>query len=144
MTNTRIRSSVAHPCLLILLFTQGLAVRGLAQVSVPAAAERQIAGVVRHAETRAPLAEVTVVVEGRRTQTDRDGRFMLRVPAGVVLIEASAADFYPLSTQIDVTQNDAIDTELLLVPRSGFAATVDVVAAPPPEAAPSAVVVAPA
>jgi hypothetical protein len=76
--------------------------------------------------------------------TDRDGRFELRVPAGTVLLEASAADFYPLSTQIDVTSSDATELELLLVPRTGFASTVDVVAAPPPVAAPSAVVVTPA
>ena len=131
--------------MLILLFTVGLAaVHASTQAAQPTGAERQIAGVVRHAETRAPLADVTVAVDDRRTQTDREGRFVLRVPPGVVLIAATAAEFYPLSTQIDVTATDAIDTELLLVPRSGFAATVDVVAAPPPEAAPSAVVVAPA
>jgi hypothetical protein len=127
----------------ILLFTLGLAAHGFTQGTQPAGAERQVAGVVRHAETSAPLADVTVTADGRRTQTDPEGRFVLRVPPGVVRIEASAPDFYPLSTEIDVTQNDAIDAELLLVPRSGFAATVDVVAAPPPEAAPSAVVVAP-
>ena len=107
-------------------------------------AERQVAGVVRHAETRAPLGNVTVSAGAGRTLTDGEGRFVLRVPAGVVTIEVSAAEFYPLSTQIDVTQSDAVDTELLLVPRSGFAETVDVVAAPPPAAEPSAVVVTPA
>ena len=79
-----------------------------------------------------------------RTLTDAEGQFVLDVPAGVILIEASASGFYPLSAQIDVTVSDAPDTELLLVPRSGFAATVDVVAAPPPPvSAPSAVVVCP-
>ena len=121
-----------------------VAVHALAQPAQPAAAERQIAGVVRHAETRAPLGDVTVSAGAGRTVTDGEGRFVLRVPAGVVTIEVSAAEFYPLSTQIDVTLSDAIDTELLLVPRSGFAETVDVVAAPPPAAAPSAVVVTPA
>ena len=130
--------------LLIALFTHFPATPGLAQPNQPAGAERQIAGVVRHAETRAPLRDVTVTADARRTVTDGDGRFVLRVPAGIVSIEASAAEFYPLSTQIDVTLSDAADTELLLVPRSGFTATVDVVAAPPPAAAPSAVVVSPA
>ena len=130
--------------LLVVMYTTGLAIPGLAQPAQPSGTERQIAGVVRHAETRAPLRDVSVTADARRTVTDGEGRFVLRVPPGVVLIEASAAEFYPLSTQIDVTLTDATDTELLLVPRSGFAATVDVVAPPPPEAAPSAVVVAPA
>ena len=113
---------------------------------LPAAAqsERQIAGVVRHAETYLPLADVTVTAGEGRTITDRDGRFELRVPAGVVQVEASAPEFYSLSTQIDVTATDASETELLLVPRTGFASTVDVVAPPPPASAPSAVVVTPA
>ena len=113
---------------------------------LPAAAqsERQIAGVVRHAETYLPLADVTVTAGEGRTITDRDGRFELRVPAGVVQVEASAPEFYSLSTQVDVTATDASETELLLVPRTGFASTVDVVAAPPPASAPSAVVVTPA
>ena len=120
------------------------AVLGLAQPNQPIGAEREITGVVRHAETRAPLGDVIVTADARRTVTDGDGRFVLRVPAGIVSIEASAAEFYPVSAQIDVTMSDAADTELLLVPRSGFTATVDVVAAPPPAAAPSAVVVSPA
>ena len=130
--------------LLIALFTHVPATPGLAQPNQPAGDEREIAGVVRHADTRAPLGDVIVTADARRTVTDGDGRFVLRVPAGIVSIEASAAEFYPVSTQIDVTLSDAADTELLLVPRSGFTATVDVVAAPPPAAAPSAVVVSPA
>ena len=106
--------------------------------------ERQISGLVRHAETRAPLPDVTVSAGDRRTITDREGRFELHVPAGVVQVEASAPEFYSLSTQVDVTASDATDTELLLVPRTGFASTVDVVAPPPPASAPSAVVVTPA
>jgi hypothetical protein len=129
--------------LFIVVSTGGLASPGLAQPTQPAPAQRRIAGVVRHADTRAPLSDVTVTAAAARTMTDGEGQFVLNLPAGVILIEASAAGFYPLSTQIDVTVSDAT-TELLLVPRSGFAATVDVVAAPPPLSAPSAVVVAPA
>jgi hypothetical protein len=128
----------------VLLFAAFVVPRALAQPDVPIQAERQIAGVVRHAETRAPLPGVTVAAGERRTMTDADGRFVLRVPAGAVLIEVSGAEFYPLAVPIDVTQSDATETELLLVPRAGFEATVDVVAAPPPAAAPSAVVVTPA
>jgi hypothetical protein len=129
--------------MLVVLFTH-LPEPGLAQSNQPAGTERQIAGVVRHAETRAPLRDVTVTADAHRTVSDGDGRFVLRVPAGVVTIEASARDFYPLAASIDVTLSDAADTELLLAPRSEFTATVDVVAAPPPAAAPSAVVVSPA
>jgi hypothetical protein len=127
--------------MLLLLFTIGLAVTAQAQPQPPARPERQVAGVVRHAETRAPLPDVTIIADARRTVTDREGRFVLVVPAGVVLVEASASEFYTLSTPIDVSLGDAPEMELLLVPSAGFEATVDVVAAPPPAAAPSAVVV---
>ncbi len=119
----------------------------LATPSVPASAqtpvERQIAGVVLHSETRAPLADVAVAVGERRTTTDRDGRFALRVPAGPATIEVLLVDFYPLSTVVDVTARDAVDTELTLVPRSVYSDSVDVVAPPPLTAAPSATPVAP-
>jgi hypothetical protein len=138
------RAARCRLALLVVLFAHVGLEPVLAQPNQPAGTERQIAGVVRHAETRAPLPDVIITADARRTVSDGDGRFVLRVPAGVILIETSAADFYPLSTQIDVTLSDAVDTELLLAPRSEFTATVDVVAAPPPEAAPSAVVVSPA
>jgi hypothetical protein len=137
-----IRRAATCRVLLLLLFTSGLARPGLGQPGQPAS-ERRVAGVVRHAESRLPLPDVTLAADGRRTASDRDGRFDLRVPAGVVALEVSAADFYPLSTAIDVTAGDAVDIELLLVPRTSFASTIDVVAPPPPESAPSAVVVAP-
>jgi hypothetical protein len=130
--------------LLILLTVAGLVPNAWAQASPSDQVARQIAGVVRHAETRAPLAGVTVSAGDQRTITDRDGRFVLRVPAGVVQVAASVPEFYPLTTQIDVTASDAPDTELLLVPSAGFVSTVDVVAAPTPTAAPAAVVVTPA
>jgi hypothetical protein len=117
---------------------------GLIPLPASAQSERQIAGVVRHVETRVPLPDVTVSADDRRTVTDREGRFAIRVPAGTVQVEASAPEFYSLSTQVDVTTSDATEIELLLVPRTGFASTVDVVAAPPPASAPSAVVVTPA
>src|SRR5262245_27045525 len=130
--------------LLILLFASSLAPVASADPATVLQSERQIDGVVQHAETHAPVAGVTVSAGDRRTTTDRDGRFVLRVPAGVVQVDASAPEFYSLTTQLDVTAGDATDTELLLVPRTGFASTVDVVAAPPPASAPSAVVVTPA
>jgi hypothetical protein len=130
--------------LLVLLSTVGVVPPVLGLHEPQAQPERLIAGVVRHVETRALLPDVTIIAGERRTVTERDGRFALRVPPGAVVIEVTAAEFYPLSTPIDVTLADATDIELLLVPRAGFASTVDVVAAPPPAAAPSAVVVTPA
>ena len=129
--------------LLVLLSVAGLTSSASAQP--PAAqAERLIAGIIRDAKTGVPLPGVTVSAGDRRTVTDVEGRFTLRVAAGLVSIEVSAEGFYPLTTPIDVTLSDATETELLLVPRTGFASTVDVVAAPPPTTSPSAVVVTPA
>jgi hypothetical protein len=108
------------------------------------APERRISGVVRDADTAMPLAGIAVQMGNRRAVTDREGRFVLPVPAGVALIEVSAEGYYTLATTIDVTAADAVDAELALVPRSGFSSSVDVVAPSPPTAAPSAVAVRPA
>ena len=92
-----------------------VAVHALAQPAQPAGAERQVAGVVRHAETRAPLGSVIVTAgAGRTSPMARAIRPACASRRGQ--IEASAADFYPLCTQIGVTQSDAADAELLLVP----------------------------
>jgi hypothetical protein len=108
--------------LLGLLLAGGFVPPASAEPAPSPQAERQIAGIVLQAETRAPISGVTVNAGERRTVTDRDGRFVLRVPTGPVLIEVNAAEFYPLS----VMSSDATEIELLLVPRAGFAATVDV------------------
>ena len=111
-------------------------------VGAQPALDRQIAGAVRQAETRTPLPGVTVAVLDRSVVTDAEGRFAIRVPAGLPLLELTLDGFYPLATTIDVTRADALDTELLLVPRSTYAASVDVVAAQPPASVPSTVAVA--
>ncbi|MEQ1731413.1 MAG: carboxypeptidase regulatory-like domain-containing protein, partial [Vicinamibacterales bacterium] len=126
-----------------------LAILALTLLTVPvraqtAAAERQLSGIVRHSETHAPLPGVAIAVGGRRTASDRDGRFSLRVPTGQVLIELTIEGYYPLSTTIDLSSTDVPDVELLMVPRAGYSSSVDVVAAPPPASAPSAVAVMPA
>lgn len=122
---------------LLVLVSFGFPLAALAQP----APERQISGVVRNVESQAPLPDVAVVADGRRAVTDRDGRFTLRVPAGSVRLQLSLSDFYPLDTTVDVTQADARETEFLLVPRSTYASSVDVVAAQPADLAPSAVAV---
>jgi hypothetical protein len=73
------------PVLLItLLAVAGLIPEASADSAPVAQTERQIAGIVRHADTRVPLPGVTVSAGDRRTITDREGRFVLRVPVGVV------------------------------------------------------------
>ena len=108
------------------------------------ASDRQLAGVVRHSETHAPLPGVSIAVGDRRTTSDRDGRFTLSVPPAAVLIELTLDGYYPLSTTVDLPASGVPDLELLMVPRAGYSSSVDVVAAPPPAAAPSAVAVMPA
>jgi hypothetical protein len=106
-------------------------------------AERRISGVVTNILTQAPIAGAVVAADGVKTQTDREGRFTLSVPAGVVVVEATGSGFFPLTTAIDVTDRDALDIELSLAPSTGFTSSVDVVAAPPLPAAPATVDVAP-
>ncbi len=81
-------------------------------------------------------------VNDRRTVTDRDGRFTLRVPASLALVELTLNGFYPLATTIDVRETDVTTAELLLVQRSTYSSSVDVVAEQPTVAAPTAVAVA--
>lgn len=127
---------------LFLLLTAFLVVASPAAVfAQPAGSERQISGVVRDSRTHEPLPGVTAVVADRVVVTDQDGRFTLRAPAGPARVELSLGGFYTLTAVIEA---DGADTEFLLVPREAFTSSVDVVAAPPPAAAPSAVAVMPA
>jgi len=105
-------------------------------------ADKQLSGVVLQSDTHAPLPGVDVSVNDRRTVTDREGRFTLRVPASLALVELTLNGFYPLATTIDVRDADVTTAELLLVPRSTYSSSVDVVAAQPTVAAPTAVAVA--
>lgn len=109
----------------------------------PPATDRNVAGVVRDSKTHEPLPGVTVAVADRVAVTDREGRFMLRVPAGPARVELSLAGFYTLTAVLEPTGDGAGQAEFLLVPREAFTSSVDVVATPPPAAAPSAVAVAP-
>lgn len=125
-----------------------LAALALALLTVPAVAQtaapdRQLSGIVRHSETHAPVPAVAIAVGDRRTTSDAEGRFTLRVPPAPVLVELTFDGYYPLSTTIDLSVSDATDVELLMVPRTGYSSSVDVVAAPPPTSAPSAVAVMP-
>ncbi|MGE3513002.1 MAG: TonB-dependent receptor, partial [Vicinamibacterales bacterium] len=111
--------------------------------NVRAQGEREVAGTVRHADTQAPLDGAIVVAGDRRAITDRSGRFTLRMPADVLVLEVTAAGFYPFITRIDRRDGDATNVEVTLIPASGFTDTVDVVAPPPLTAGPSATAVTP-
>lgn len=128
----------------VLVLTSIALVSWTSPASAQPGVERQITGVVRDSETLSPVTGVTVGSGDRRVVTGPDGRFAIRVPAGLATVEVSAGDFYPLVTTIDVTQADATDAELTLVRRSAYSDTVDVVAPPPLSAPPSATPVAPA
>ena len=105
--------------------------------------EREVAGVVRNAETGAAVPGATVAAGDRQTATDRDGRFSLRIPQGRAQIDVTAPDYFPLTTTIDLGDQDALDTEFVLAPRSNFSSSVVVVGASSPAAPPAAVAVAP-
>ena len=134
------RRSSLSAFILFLLFSVALS----AQPQSPAA-ERLMTGVVRDSATREPLPGVTAVVVDRVAVTDQNGRFTLRVPAGPSRIELTLGGFYDLTAVIEPPADNtaAGDIEFLLVPREAFSSSVDVVASPPPAAAPSAVEVAP-
>jgi hypothetical protein len=115
----------------------------LTAAAQPSAPDRIVAGVVRDDRTHEPLPGVTAVVADRVAVTDRDGRFTLRVPAGPARIELALAGFYTLAAVLEASSETAAEAEFLLVPREAFTSSVDVIASPPPAAAPSAVAVAP-
>lgn len=101
---------------------------------------RALAGVVVDAETRVPVPHALIVAGERRVEADAEGRFSLSAPAEATL-EITAPGYFSL--QVPVPAADTQDAEFALARNTAFAATVDVVAAPP-VAAPAAVAVAPA
>lgn len=104
--------------------------------------ERTLSGVVIRSDSRAPIDQATVESAGKTATTDKAGRFSIRVPAGRANVSVSATGFFALTTTVDLTERDVTEAEFALAPQTGFAANVDVVAAPP-VASPSATPVAP-
>ena len=104
---------------------------GVALAQTPVAQARLIAGSVINAETLAPIAGATVSASASQATTDIAGRFTLQVPAGQVDVQVAATGYFQLSATIDVRTSDVANAELALARDTGFATTVDVVAASP-------------
>lgn len=124
-------------------------VRGLIFVSVFAASlvaqsfpEREFAGVVMNAETNEAVPGATVATGDQRTVSNREGRFSLRIPSGRAQVDVTASTYFPLSTTIELGDQDVLDAEFVLAPRQTFSSFVDVVAAAP-VATPTAVAIPP-
>ena len=92
---------------------------------------RIVTGVVVESDTGTPIAGASVSMGDARTTTDGGGRFELRVPAGLLAVQVSAVAHFPLSTTLDVRTANAIGAELALARDTGFATSVEVVAASP-------------
>ena len=114
----------------------------VASVVTQSLPERELAGVVMNAETNEAVAGAIVAAGDRRTVSDREGRFSLRVPSGRTKIDVTVADYFTLSTTVEPADRDVLDIEFVLAPRSTFSSFVDVVAAAP-VAPPATVAVAP-
>jgi hypothetical protein len=93
------------------------------------APERHVAGLVSNVETKAPIQGAAVSTGRERVETDRAGRFSLRVVPGTNTIEVEAPGYFPLSVTLDVADADIVDAQFGLVPSSPFSASVDVVGA---------------
>jgi hypothetical protein len=107
---------------------------GLAGLSVPLAAQQPapggiIRGVVVDVATAGPLARVLVTDEGSNVSavTDAEGRFELRVPAGVRRILASVVGYSLAQREVDLTPGGVVDVTIGLVGGTGaYAETVTV------------------
>ena len=113
-----------------------------ASVAAQPPASHVVTGVVLDAETRAPVPGATVSAGDQRATTDAEGRFALAVGVGSVTVLVTAPSYFPLSASLVVGPRGLPPVELTLARDSGFATTVDVVAAAP-AAAPATLAVAP-
>ena len=130
------------PFLRALILGISLSLMLVASVVTQSLPERELAGVVMNAETNEAVAGAIVAAGDRRTVSDREGRFSLRVPSGRTKIDVTVADYFTLSTTVEPADRDVLDIEFVLAPRSTFSSFVDVVAAAP-VAPPATVAVAP-
>ena len=107
----------------------------LAQPAAPAT----VSGMVIDADTRAPIASARVSANDTRVVADTAGRFTIAVTRGRITFLVEAAGYFPLATSLDVPAAGLAGTELSLARQTGFATSVDVVAAPPAAAPATAV-----
>ncbi len=77
---------------------------------------RDLAGIVRDADTRAPLADASIAIAGNAAPTDAAGRYRLAIPRGKHTLTASAAGYAPAQSSINgeelFKRTFAIDFEL--------------------------------
>jgi hypothetical protein len=93
--------------------------------------ERTLAGIVLRQDTREPIAAATVGSEGKSTQTDANGNFVLLLPEAPTSITVSAPSYFPLMTTVDLSARDIFDAEFALAAASAFESSVEVLAAVP-------------
>ncbi len=104
---------------------------GINAAQAPPLPRRTIAGMVVDAGTRAPIVAAVVSTGDALATTDQGGRFTFETPAGEVVVQVTAPGYFPLTTTLDARGADVRNAELALARDTGFATSVDVVAAAP-------------
>ena len=104
---------------------------GISAAQAPPLPRRTIAGIVVDAGTRAPIVAAVVSTGDALATTDQGGRFTFETPAGEVVVQVTASGYFPLTTTLDARGADVRNAELALARDTGFATSVDVVAASP-------------
>jgi hypothetical protein len=96
-----------------------------ALLSAASTPDRVVTGVVKDAESGAPVASARVVADGGQTTTDPDGRFRLALGAGPARLTVTAPGYDEAAVAVDAA---ATDVDVLLTPRARFREQVDVTA----------------
>lgn len=91
-----------------------------------------VGGAVRDADTKVPLQAVSVWVEGTKTgtMTDRHGKYLLRLPAGVYTLVFSIIGYNKHRDTI-VVQRDSVQRDISLAPADALLEEVIVTAQTP-------------
>ncbi|MBL0940440.1 MAG: TonB-dependent receptor [Gemmatimonadaceae bacterium] len=108
-----VRISVGHVLAASLLL--------LSAPRIASAQERGVRGVVRHDSSGAPLARVTVSVDGipQSVLTDSTGRFaIMRLPRGTLVVRARRVGFTAAEQPVSIRDGQIAEVELRLVPSS--------------------------
>ena len=128
------------PATVLALTVLGLLLAGCDSGEAEEPATATLSGVVRHAETNAPMAEVKVSVGSLEVITDQDGSFSFSdVPTGpAVLVEASAPGFESYNERIAVQAGGTVH-DIFLVRKTLFEMGSFLAYVPPDISSPQAV-----